>query len=268
MTALNCLFVGDHAHREFQTALAVLSANWRVSLAADPSEAVAVLRQADEPFALVLVAQSWAGQFHAEQVHRMRLLAPSTPVVGLMGSWCEGEPRSGSVWPGVARMYWHQAGERLAADLARVAARKCPAWSLPSTATEEERALVVDYGERLAPATVLVVADDHDLAACLTDICRQHGLFAFRLLRLDGRPIDSADVVIWDTPVELHEAISNAKTLSSAWPTAAVIGLRGFVRRFELGQLLDEGLVAVLSKPLNWSDLVSRLSFELAASAV
>ena len=57
---------------------------------------------------LIVIAQTFPGQFSHQAVERLRRLAPLARVVGLMGSWCDGEMRTGSPWPAVVRTYWRQ----------------------------------------------------------------------------------------------------------------------------------------------------------------
>ena len=48
---------------------------------------------------VIVVAQAFPGQFSHQAIDRLRRLAPLARMVGLMGSWCEGEMRTGSPWP-------------------------------------------------------------------------------------------------------------------------------------------------------------------------
>ena len=63
---------------------------------------------------------------------------PLARIVGLLGSWCEGEVRSGRPWPGAMRIYWHQWPGRWHAELDRLRGA-CPIWGLPLTAGDEDR---------------------------------------------------------------------------------------------------------------------------------
>src|SRR5262245_51191431 len=57
---------------------------------------------------LIVLTQSRPGEVSCEAVDRLRSAAPLSRLVGLLGSWCEGEVRSGHPWPAVERVYWHQ----------------------------------------------------------------------------------------------------------------------------------------------------------------
>ena len=72
---------------------------------------------------VIVVAQAYPGQFSGEALDRLARLAPLARVVVLLGSWCEGEVRSGRPWPGAIRVYWHQWPARCAQELGRLRAR-------------------------------------------------------------------------------------------------------------------------------------------------
>ena len=107
---------------------------------AGAESATAALREGRlAPHGIVL-AQSYPGQFLAEGIERLRAAAPLARLITLLGSWCEGEPRSGRPLPGAVRVYWHEGAVRFRRELPRWF---CPdsAWSLPVTASDEERLL-------------------------------------------------------------------------------------------------------------------------------
>ena len=60
------------------------------------------------------------GQFSCEAIDRIRTRAPLARLVGLLGSWCEGEVRSGQPWPGTIRIYAHQWPGRAEQELKRL----------------------------------------------------------------------------------------------------------------------------------------------------
>lgn len=94
----------------------------------------------DEPDLCVLLA-SRPGEFSQAAVDRIRRAAPLARIVGLLGAWCEGEARSGHLWPAVPRIYWHRWQEWFQGELATLTAGRCGTLSLPLTTTDEERLL-------------------------------------------------------------------------------------------------------------------------------
>jgi hypothetical protein len=148
---------------------------------------------------VIVVAQARPGEFSHQAVDRLRRLAPLARIVGLMGSWCEGEMRSGSPWPASARVYWHQWPARCGGELGHLARGVPSSWSLPITATEEER-LLADAATRgndaplreahglqpvgLSPPVglpgglVLIRSRSAEMAGWLLAACRDRGLAA------------------------------------------------------------------------------------------
>ena len=111
--------LGDWEQAEFAPAVTYLRSN--VNLSLTPS--------ANDPD-LILVVASRPGRFSTAEVETLHRRAPLAKLVALLGSWCEGEVRSGHPWPGVTRIYAHQWQARLPREL--------ETWQ-PRTATEIDR---------------------------------------------------------------------------------------------------------------------------------
>ena len=88
-----------------------------------------------------MLAQARPGRFSEHDVARLKQCAPLARVLGLLGSWCEGETRTGTAWPAAGRCYWYQWPARFESELDRIGRGLCPAWGLPETASPEERVL-------------------------------------------------------------------------------------------------------------------------------
>lgn len=92
------------------------------------------------PDFLVLL-RSWSGEFSDSWVLELQKKFPLTPILAVLGSWCEGEARTGTPLAGVHSVLWY--------DFAAMAPLECFAfekgwasvWSLPVTVLPEERAL-------------------------------------------------------------------------------------------------------------------------------
>ncbi len=70
-----------------------------------------------EPVTAIIVAQDRPGQYSFNMFERLHNAAPLTPIIILAGSWCEGEARTGKVWPGATRVYAHQFVARMGAGI-------------------------------------------------------------------------------------------------------------------------------------------------------
>ena len=141
MPELSILLVGDTGRPEFREASVALAAQGRVARFPTAEAAAAALSDGAVVPEVIVLAQAYPGQFSHEAVDRLRRAAPLARVLGLLGSWCEGEMRTGRPWPAAIRTYWHQWLPRCSRELECLARGECSAWGLPVTATEEERML-------------------------------------------------------------------------------------------------------------------------------
>jgi len=151
MSRLHILLIGDGERDEFRAAVDDLPRWGRLAGVGNVQAAIARLAAGAAPPDVIVLAQTLPDEFPAEAVERLRRLAPLARVVGLLGSWCEGEMRSGHPWPAAIRVYWHQWFDRAVPQLAALAADEPSVWTLPSTATEEER-MLAEWGRSPRPA--------------------------------------------------------------------------------------------------------------------
>lgn len=98
------LVSGEFWHKDF----ADLISKVEVPTTLIPGEKLGQLLAPAEPYSMVLIAQSRRGSISQTFINHVRNLYPHCPIVVLLGSWCEGESRSGNPLQGVVRMYWHE----------------------------------------------------------------------------------------------------------------------------------------------------------------
>ena len=98
------LVSGEFWHQDF----ADLISRVEVPTTLIPGEKLAQLIAPAEQNSAVLIAQSRRGSVSQTFINHVRNLFPHAPIALLLGSWCEGETRSGSPLQGVSRMYWHE----------------------------------------------------------------------------------------------------------------------------------------------------------------
>src|SRR5208283_5844085 len=92
------------------------------------------------PHGIVLL-QACPDQFFAAAIDRLRRRSPLARIIAILGSWCEGESRSGRPLPGMIRMDWHQAAVRIRREFPHWSHADGSLWRLPATATDEEHLL-------------------------------------------------------------------------------------------------------------------------------
>ena len=125
---------------------------------------------------LIVLAESRPGARAAASIDALRRLAPLARIWRLLGSWCEGEARSGQPPSGCVSTYWHQWPARWAQDVARLRDGGSPAWALPVTLSPDERLLAAAETpiERRA-GLIAIYARHAQTAAALSDACRLGG---------------------------------------------------------------------------------------------
>ena len=208
---------------------------------------------------VIVVAQARPGEFAHDDVARLRQLAPLARIVALLGSWCEGEARSGKPWPGVVRTYWHQWPARAERELRRLAAGECSPWALPPTATEEERLLAdAEPPRRQHCGLIAVFSRDRAMAETLASVCRSWGWEATRL-RSSGDAAAGAIAVLFDCGRCLDDELAELQRTAAALAPAPLVAIVHFPRIEDCELARQAGAAAVLAKPLQWADLFAEL---------
>ncbi len=287
------LVLGDATRPEFRETRVCLGRWGNVVDFSDANSAVAALSEDRFSPDVIVVAQAFPGQFSHETIDRLRRSAPLARVLGLMGSWCEGEMRSGSPWPATVRTYWHQWPARGNRELSRLATGQPCSWALPLTATEEER-LLVDVtrspcsptcatawnkqcpGQTSAPSLlvpssgtlVVVRSRSREMAEWLSAACRSRGLVTIWQRDPAFARVEGAAAAIFDgTDLCDGECDALGRFVRALRP-APVIALVSFPRIEDHDRALSAGASVVLSKPLLVEDLLASLDLSITAEAV
>jgi CheY-like chemotaxis protein len=235
-------------------------------------DAAAELMAAEFLPGVIVVAQAFPGQFSHPAIDRLRRLAPLARVLGLVGTWCEGEMRTGTPWPAVIRTCWHQWAPRCQRELRRLAEGQCSSWALPVTATDEER-LLVDAGARSPRRQGLVVIDtwSAEMHAWLSAACRSRGFSTVWQRRSDSARTEGASAALFDRTClsasaggTENDAASLHRLVEQLYPTP-VIAMLDFPRIADHRCALAAGAASVLSKPVAVEDLFWTLDFVCAA---
>ena len=264
--SLSVFLIGDTSRPEFREACAALEEVAHVIRLADVDAAAAALvKDPLTPHGIVLV-QSHPGQLAADprirgcpEVERLRGLAPLCRLIVLLGSWCEGEPRSGHPLPGVVRVYWHEAAVRFRREFPRWCTPDS-AWSLPTTATDEERLLAL-LATSLPTGTGLVAVwtRRREMAGLLADTCRMAGYAtAWLHPRLPGR-VQGAAAAIFDADALDTATLDELKQFAAHIAPAPVLVLLGAPRIQDVRLARALGAV-VMAKPFRVDELLWALA--------
>ncbi|MBX3412319.1 MAG: hypothetical protein KF708_06335 [Pirellulales bacterium] len=251
------LLLGPAEHAEFDAAVALLAATSTLQRAADVPAALAAYETDDAPVDLIVVAQPHSGALRGGDLEPLLARAPLARVLVLAGSWCEGEMRSGLPIAGATRILWHQWTARWQQELARWQQNTCPAWSLPMTATEDDRLLqAADEPLAKLEGRATIVATDAT-AGWLADVCRGLGLATETLAPRAGfaamRP--ACDLVIFEVEALRCDAPESAWNWARAWQGVPLIGVGSFPRLEDRAAWTDAGVQVLLAQPLLIDDL-------------
>ena len=268
------LFIGKSCHGEFSGALEWLRAQGDVVLQPTVRAALAWLQSSRlEPGAVVL-GLTRRGEHGGQELQQLERLVPLANTIALVGSWCEGETRSGNPAQGWRRVYWHQFRRRAPGELfvtggeAEVKGEPHPA-NLPKTVTENERALALS--KRPLPtgcgwiAINTVRRVDYE---ALSKACATAGYESCWCQEESAEVIGRADYVLWDRRGLQGQDLSELLAWRDRWLELPVIATIGFPRTQDY-QLVSQGLVqAIVGKPFLLAELLRALQEGGQAGAI
>lgn len=251
------LLLGSTDRPEFVEARKVLESLAQVISVPDFDAAASVSADGEPAVDLIVLAQTYPGQFPAEAIERLVRQAPLARVVVLVGSWCEGETRSGRPWPGAVRVCWHQWPPRCHQELSRLLEGLCGSWSLPPTAAEEERFMAL--ADAPLPRRRGLIAIHSESAEAQQWLCKACSRAGYSTIVLAPAPAATAlggiTAAIFDALDCRGEELDELRRVVATLRPAPVIVLMSFPRVEDRDRVLAAGAAAVLSKPLVLEDL-------------
>jgi len=257
---ISILVLGEIDRPEFVGARSTLESLGRVSCFGEVERAVEALEAGEIVPDVIVIAQAFPRQFSHQAVDRLRRLAPLSRMLGLLGSWCEGEIRSGQPWPATVRVYWHQWDARARRELGRLGESQCPSWGLPVTATEEER-LLRSMAQKLPRRQGLIAihARRFEMEDWLSAVCRMYGYSTVWLRPSNYTRVEGAAAAIFDGSDLRGEELDQLRRLTDTLGRTPVIVLLDFPRIEDQLRAVSAGAAAVMSKPLYIDDLLWQL---------
>ena len=258
MHRLSVLFVGHVDRPEFRGAFRWLRTHSILHDVAGIDEATELLAEGKMRPELIVVAKSRPGEVSSAQLDGLRRMAPLARITGLLGSWCEGEPRSGRVWPGVYRSYWYHWPARIAKDLPDIATGRCPAWGLPVTSTDDEY-ILFSAGQPPTPhrGLVAIVTESTVTSEGLSDACRQAGYATVCIApdQIESSVLEGPSLLISDCGPLDHNVLCDIQRLAARHHPAPVISLILHPRPEDIDRVRSAGAAAVVAKPFMLDDL-------------
>ena len=259
------LFIGNSSHGEFAGALDWLRARGDVVLQSTVGATLTWLQDSHSQPTTIVLGLSRRGEHAARELQELQRCVPLANMIALVGSWCEGETRSGKPANGWSRVYWHQFPRRAAGELFLEAPENGvtglgEAVYLPKTITDNERCLLLS--KRPLPSgcgclginTVRQV--DYD---ALATACASAGYETFWCQEETPEMIGKADCIVWDRrglqDYELRELVA----WRERWGDLRIVATIGFPRTQDY-QLVAQGLVeAIVGKPFLLTELLVAL---------
>ncbi|MEI8372189.1 MAG: hypothetical protein WCJ35_05045 [Planctomycetota bacterium] len=252
---LHIFLIGDTSRPEFREAGIALEELAHVTRFADVEAAITSLEEGLLTAHGIVLAQAYPDQFSAVAIDRLRNLAPLARWIAILGSWCEGEPRSGHPLPGVVRMYWHQAVVRIRREFPYWFEAQGSAW-LPATATDEERLLAsIESPLPQGKGLVAIWTGRPEMEGLLSDVCRRGGYATAWLHPRQPAHVRGAVAAIFDGASLDAVGFEELKQLATDMAPAPVLALLDAPRIQDVRLARTLG-VTVLAKPFRVDELL------------
>ena len=264
---MSILLIGDLDRPEFQGVGESLESFGQIHRSRDVPAAAETLAAGEIDSDVAVILQSYPGESSQQAIDRLRAASPLSRIIALLGSWCEGEMRSGQPWPTVVRRYWHQGLSGIGREIERLVRGDCPNWGLPLTVTDEERLLAetpcrtgfqpvqTDWKSAPRKGLIGIAARRCETFDWLSAACRQQG-YAALWLRGPHYPRAEGFVAIVIDGTDFQRAeLETLRRIAARYPQTRRIALMDFPRIEDRRRLLAAGAAAVLSKPIGVEEL-------------
>lgn len=263
------IWIGDGERPEFAAALGTLRHHAKLTAAVDINDVA--FDELTDDCAGIVIAQAFAGQFRAHRLAALRRRFPTAPVIVIVGSFSEGERRSGEPLAAALRIPWAQAATILNRELSRLRAGTCPSWGFGETLTDDERAVLrptplhgaTSSSNRptlTAGTTLQISADDSATATWLSELAGTWGATVMP----DGSSASpgataSPSAVLWAAPSHDLTAQCRLHSLSRQFPGTPILALASFPRPHLLDVWRRFGVVEHCALPVDCDDLLQKL---------
>lgn len=253
------LVTGDYWHREFKSFLASVS-----NVILTPIKNIGSI--ANQTFDLIIIAQSLPDQIPLHSVEQLQNNFPTTPIVAVLGSWCEGELRTGNPWPGVLRIYWHQWQGRYDTFIEELESGQITGWHTPRTSTTTDRVMQVRrphfLGSRNGRRDLIGISAQSSTQFEMLRDAIEH--FGYRARSIEQTAWDAATIarcklICVDAESLTQNLVRRIEWLQNEFPESALTVIASFPRANEVERLVQMGVAEVVSKPFEMMDLRSAI---------
>ena len=248
------MFIGDPQQLEFRVPMQWFQAN-ESRLARDLREALNQIDGGVYP-AVVILCVAWPGCFSSSGVDTLRRAAPLARVVALLGSWLEGESRTGQPLAGMPRFHWHQ-WPRLADEIEKFQRQQPSVFSVPITARDDERwhHSPHDCGTDNR-RSIAVMAKARESALAFVDLFAAQGWNGQWIRNAPDNSLADFDIVLFDAQTGGLGEYALVSRMRSRNPELPIVVLQGFLRTDDESAWIQSGANAVIGKPFLIRDLL------------
>lgn len=247
------LVTGDYWHPDFERLLR----NLDVPVTLVPINKVVSVRET--AFDLIVIAQARRDQFSHADVEGLQSCFPNTPIVALLGSWCEGELRSGAAWPGVIRVYWHQWDGRYEQFVHQLGSAGLTEWHAPRTASVADRTAAKSAPDSgtMEIECVGISAWTRTQFEMVADAVSHFGWENRWIERAtwDGATSSLVSVMVVDADGWSSDLENRLKWLREELPNTPIVLMLNYPRQNEQDEMSIHGVLEVVSKPFELDDL-------------
>ena len=246
------LFTGDFWHSDFQSVLS----QFEVPVTLVSFEKAKSL--ADSRFDLVVIAQARRGQHSETEVEELCALFSTTPVVALLGSWCEGETRSGNPWPGVPRVYWHQWQGRYRKFTNQLEQHEITDWHAAKTSTIADQVVNSKAIEDTNSIQCVVIsAWTNQQHAMVADAISHFGWSSCWVERAiwNAETARAIDAIVVEADSWSSELAGRIKWVRRQVGDCPIVLITNYPRQGNLEEIKAAGISEVISKPFELNAL-------------
>ena len=251
------LLSGDYWHPDFKSILS----SFDLPVTMVPIEKLSSFEASATQFDLIVMAESRRDQIQPETMEWLRQKFSGVPIVNLLGSWCEGEMRSGSPLPGVIRVYWHQWSGQYAQFVNQLKENSITDWHLPATTTIADRLQSSTTPVDLQNEIIGVSAWTQTQYEMLADSLKTMGYRSRWLERStwDAEAIRILSAICIDANSMTQDLTNRLQWLKTTFPQRPMILILNFPRENDVASAKSLGVEEVLSKPFDLADLLTAL---------
>ena len=279
MSIPRILFIGKIHREEFRLVYENLPEVYRRNAAVTEE----IPREMAEEPDVILLLQSFPGEYSPEEAAFLRERFPVTPILAILGSWCDGEERSGTPLAGIPRMPWTAWIMSAPRELEMFSHGKLSLFSLPATLSAEDgfswraemerkrgesffsQEMAAFCRNKEEPRRVFIYSAEMEQAETLREIFAQdsvlrHVTSCMIFTDFNARSVTAPDFVLADFSDFRSETKLAFSALRKRYPDAACFAFCEFPRAEQWRWLEELGVKGIFAKPFHLPDFVYQFS--------